>query len=815
MKRTLFELLKLQLRKWQQLLPTQQNFARKINRSQAEVKAKKLPKMHRESTSALLIVAAILLSVMLGHRFANQPRLDEGAIAPETIRAPQAAQIVDAQTTDRNRQTAWRKADPILVIDPTVDQKIWQKLQAILAQGNRLRQIAGDFPFTSTATLSTATQTYLRSCPESQWQQILAVLREAQSRDLSKSTADSAPFKNEALAQAVRELNAYRLKTGKSPQLSVLMAQILQVRLQYGQALTQLAQLQQATPPTLYESSWLDLSDANWSKTAAGILASNERILAQGIYRGISAEVLKSAVNLQVRSQVPTQMESLATQMLLTVLEPNLIEDEIQTRLAAAAAVAKIAPQMLEVEQGQVIVRKGETIDHNTFITLDHFGLSRRGISWLGLFKFGGIVSIAVGIFTWVAWKFERQKLRQRDGISILLLALSTPLLLRLHLPYINLPAVGLLLGSFYGFPIGGTVVGLLGLLVPLGMNIGWKYLLTGIAGGMLASWMAGWMRSREELALIGVAVGATQGLVYLLGKIVFSAISPDSVWDWYDVALQAGLFSLAGIVWSAIAIGVSPYLEHFCDLITPIRLAELANPNRPLLKRLATEAPGTFQHTLFVSTLAEAAARALGCNVELVRTGTLYHDIGKLHDPLAFIENQMGGANKHDDIDDPWESAAIIRKHVTEGLVMARKCRLPMAIQAFIPEHQGTMAIAYFYHQAQQIAQKDPGITVDERDFCYAGPTPQSRETALVMLADSCEAALRTLPATGKSGAKEPTREEALAMVQKILRSRWQEHQLIDSGLTRADMDIIAETFVNIWQQFHHKRIAYPKKRD
>ncbi|MGL4620582.1 MAG: HD family phosphohydrolase, partial [Chroococcidiopsis sp.] len=354
-----------------------------------------------------------------------------------------------------------------------------------------------------------------------------------------------------------------------------------------------------------------------------------------------------------------------------------------------------------------------------------------------------------------------------------------------------------------------------LGLLVPIGMDISGKSLLTGLAGGMLASWMAGWMRSREELALIGVAVSAIQGLAYLLGKVALSAIGTDSVWNWYDVALQAGLFSLAGIVWSAIAIGISPYLEHFFDLVTPIRLAELANPNRPLLKRLATEAPGTFQHTLFVSTLAEAAARVLGCNVELVRAGTLYHDIGKLHDPLAFIENQMGGANKHDEINDPWESAAIIRKHVTEGLVMARKCRLPMAIQAFIPEHQGTMAIAYFYHQAQQIARQDHSITVDERDFCYAGPAPQSRETALVMLADSCEAALRTLPAAGKSGAKEPTREEALAMVQKILRSRWQDNQLVDSGLTRADMDAIAETFVNIWQQFHHKRIAYPKKRD
>jgi cyclic-di-AMP phosphodiesterase PgpH len=821
-KRTLFELLDLQLKKWWQLLPNQQQLTRKVCQAQPGVKAKKPPKVRRERTSALLILAVVLLSIMLGHRFANQPRLDEGTIAPETIRAPRAAQIVDTKTTAQNRQIAWRKAEPILVIDSTVNQKIWQKLQTNLTQGERLRQLAGNFPFTTTTNLSTAAQIYLRSCPDSQWQKVLAFLRDAQSRERQQNAATTnfasvkiERFENEAMAQAARELNAYRLKTAKSHQFSMLMAKLSQVRQQYAQALSQLAQLQKATPPTLYESSWLDLSDPIWSKTVAGIRATTQRILAQGVYRGISSDTLQTAVNLQVRSHVPPQMEPLATQMLLTVLEPNLKEDEAQTKLAAAEAVAKIAPQMLNLERGEVIVRKGETIDHAAFITLDYFGLSRRGIGWSGLSKFGGIVSVAVGIFVWIAWKFERQKLRQRDCVLILLLALSTPLLLRLNLRYINLPAVGLLLGSFYGFPIGGTVVGLLGLLVPVGMDISGKSLLTGLAGGMLASWMAGWMRSREELALIGVAVSVTQGLAYLLGKVVLSAIGTDSVWNWYDVALQAGLFSLAGIVWSAIAIGISPYLEHFFDLVTPIRLAELANPNRPLLKRLATEAPGTFQHTLFVSTLAEAAARVLGCNVELVRTGTLYHDIGKLHDPLAFIENQMGGVNKHDEINDPWESAAIIRKHVTEGLVMARKCRLPMAIQAFIPEHQGTMAIAYFYHQAQQIARQDHSITVDERDFCYAGPAPQSRETALVMLADSCEAALRTLPAAGKSGGKEPTREEALAMVQKILRSRWQDNQLVDSGLTRADMDTIAETFVNIWQQFHHKRIAYPKRKE
>jgi putative nucleotidyltransferase with HDIG domain len=259
----------------------------------------------------------------------------------------------------------------------------------------------------------------------------------------------------------------------------------------------------------------------------------------------------------------------------------------------------------------------------------------------------------------------------------------------------------------------------------------------------------------------------------------------------------------MLGLAWSVVALGLSPYLEHLFDLITPIRLAELANPNRPLLKRLVSEAPGTFQHTMFVTSLAEAAARELGCNVDLVRTGTLYHDIGKMHDPLGFIENQMGGPNKHDEINDPWASVDIIKKHVSEGLVMARKHRLPKAIRAFIPEHQGTMSIAYFYYQAKQIAEKE-GFTVSEEDFRYDGPIPQSRETGIVMLADSCEAALRSL--------KDATHEEALQMVNKILKARWVDNQLVDSGIQKEEMPKIAEIFVQVWAQYNHKRIAYPK---
>jgi putative nucleotidyltransferase with HDIG domain len=279
------------------------------------------------------------------------------------------------------------------------------------------------------------------------------------------------------------------------------------------------------------------------------------------------------------------------------------------------------------------------------------------------------LITGAVGTFWLVERRFHR-KMRQRDHLLVLLLTLSTPVLVSLGVRYTNLAAVGLLVGSFYGSALGITVVGLLSAVLPISLKIGWDYLLAGIAGGIVVSLLAGRMRSREELAFVGVGVGLTQSTVYLVVNLIFSAAAGSI---WYTVLQEAALCGLSGLAWSIVALGLSPYLEHVFDLVTPIRLAELANPNRPLLKRLAAEAPGTFQHTLFVATLAEAAARKLGCNVELVRAGTLYHDIGKMHDSLGFIENQMGGPNKHDEINDPWKSAAIIKKHVTEGEVMAR----------------------------------------------------------------------------------------------------------------------------------------------
>jgi cyclic-di-AMP phosphodiesterase PgpH len=381
------------------------------------------------------------------------------------------------------------------------------------------------------------------------------------------------------------------------------------------------------------------------------------------------------------------------------------------------------------------------------------------------------------------------------------LLGISAPILSILEFPYTSLPAIGLLVSSFYSPSLAiCQVVLVTGLVMFSSQHLGSVHLLAGLVGGLITAIFAGRLRSREAISKLSIAVGLSQIFVYLIANLILSA-SATTIWS--AILPDATICGLFGVAWIVVAIGISPYLERFFDLITPIRLAELSNPNLPLLKRLATEAPGTFQHTMFVASLAEAAARALNCNVELVRAGTLYHDIGKMHDPLGFIENQMGEPNKHDEINDPWVSAEIIKKHVSEGLVMARKYGLPKAIRDFIPQHQGSLLIVYFYYQAKQQAEA-LGTTVVESDFRYLGPVPQSREAGILMLADGSEAALRSL--------SDASPKKALATLQKIFKSRWQDHQLVDSGLAYDELPVIAEVFIRVWEQFNHKRIVYPK---
>ncbi len=742
---------------------------------------KQLARKPAVPTPILIAATSIVLTGALGRQFYNQPRLSVGKIAPETIQAPSDAKVEDKQATEEKRKAARNITTPMFMLDTIASDQSRQAIQTQLAKGTSLRQQLGKFPYIEPQILSEPTQQYLRRAENWEWDLIAAAI---QNRTANLSDRLGDPLQRKAAIELIR----YRNQTSFDS-LSGLTNRITAARQRYA------ATIGIVQPP--YDPTLFDVSDAAWQKTQTEVMQIGDRMLAQGISPGLTQSQLETAITLNVQSATPPETRAIAIKLLLASLKPNLIKDEEQTRQQAEKAAQGVEPVLIEVRRGQAIVRDGQEISASNFILLDYFNLSRRETNWLGLIAFAGLVGGAVSLFWLLEQRYHPKGLRNRDYWLVGLMCLSTPLMVMINAPSTNLPAIGFLMGTFYGSVLAMTGVGLLTVMLPIGMGLSVMQCIPSAAAGLVVASLAARVRSREELALLGLGVGVTQGLLYLL----LGAVSGVG---WYSLLGRAALEALMGLAWSIVAIGISPYLEHLFDVVTTLRLVELANPNRTLLKRLAAETPGTFQHTLFVANLAEAAARELGCNVELARTGTLYHDIGKMHDPLGFIENQMGGANKHDEIDDPWKSAAIIKKHVTEGIVMARRARLPKAVQSFIPEHQGTMAIAYFYHQAQQRAKLDPEVEINEADFRYDGPAPQSRETGIVMLADSCEAALRSL--------KDATPEEALNMINKILAARWKDGQLDESGLTRSQMSTIARVFVDVWQQSNHQRIVYPK---
>jgi putative nucleotidyltransferase with HDIG domain len=241
--------------------------------------------------------------------------------------------------------------------------------------------------------------------------------------------------------------------------------------------------------------------------------------------------------------------------------------------------------------------------------------------------------------------------------------------------------------------------------------------------------------------------------------------------------------------------------LSALLDLLTPFQLMELSRPTHPLFRQLLLKAPGTYHHTLLVGNMAEEAANEIGADGLLTRVGTYYHDVGKTIRPYFFTENRVGGVNPHERLD-PLTSARIIMSHVPDGLELAERYNLPAAIRAFIPEHQGTGMTLAFYRMAVKAAGDD-AQSVREEDFRYPGPKPQSRETAIVMLADSCEAVVRS--------AQTSSEEEMDRLVREVIKAKLDDGQLEECDLTLRDLEVIRGAFLNVLQGVFHPRVKYP----
>lgn len=480
------------------------------------------------------------------------------------------------------------------------------------------------------------------------------------------------------------------------------------------------------------------------------------------------------------------------------VLRPNLLlspEKIDRARQEAARAVADV-----RIREGQIIIRRGDPVQAEHISLLQELGLldGRPDFAFLA-----GIALLLALVFALVGVYLYQQRRHVFSGDAHLalvgLVALSVAGLAKVE-TFIAWPGAGfvapvglasLLITLLIDSRVAIIVTVALAVVVSALFGLDGRYFIVALAGGLAGVFSVSRVSERSDLTRAGFIIGG----INFLSMIALGLFRGDvSLIQFSFLGLVNGLLAAVG------TIGLLPYLETLFGITSSIRLLELSNPNHPLLRKLLMEAPGSYHHSMMVGNLAEAGAEAIGADQLLVRVGSQYHDIGKAKRPYFFVENQFGGENPHDKIS-PTLSTLIIMAHVKDGVELAKELKLPPIIIDFIREHHGTSLIRYFHNKALENAPED---SVDERDFRYAGPKPQSKETALVMLADGVEAAVRSL------GRPTPGRIEGL--VRRLVKERLDEGELDESNLTLRDLDKIADAFVHVLTGIFHKRIEYPE---
>lgn len=488
---------------------------------------------------------------------------------------------------------------------------------------------------------------------------------------------------------------------------------------------------------------------------------------------------------------------------------PNLVYSPSETQRARLQAASQVAPTY--VVPGDLVVVKGSRVTAAQVEILRSLGLL-RGRDNLGAVAGAGLLAAALlaSVGLYVALAARRRALPASTPAMLSLIGAGVLLLsgLLVHWSGSLAPlATSSLLCSLLIDPGVGVVVTLLlgmALAVAFGLDVPTVTTLVvgGLAGAAGAAHASG--RSLALRSVTYVLVGQVSvGLGFILLGDVSSGVG---LAPWLNLGWTAAGAVLSGIL----AFGTLPFFESLFGILTAVRLTELVNPNQPLLSRLLMEAPGTYHHCVIVGNLAEAAAEAVGGHSLLARVGALYHDIGKLRRPMFFIDNQFGADNPHDRLA-PSLSSLIITAHVKDGLELAKEAGLPLEVRRFIAEHHGTTLVQYFWRKElarheESAASKDGELPagVSETDFRYPGPRPHSKETAIVMLADTCEAAIRALP--------KPVPPRIEARVRQLIRERLTDGQLDEADLTLKDLDLIARTFTQVLSGVFHTRVPYPE---
>lgn len=559
----------------------------------------------------------------------------------------------------------------------------------------------------------------------------------------------------------------------------------------------QLSQSQAAAVIALTDQQWTSMK----AQINAAINAAQSDTIASPVPSSELAKLTNSLDTIYDQAGLPVEARASAEQIATQLIVANHVIDEGETSSRQNQARNSVNEVLVAIQSGEVLTLRGQVIDAFTLEKLQAVGLAKPKFSPQTTGAIFLLVLSLIGALSVYFYQFIRDVQRRKDYLMILavLALLSVAALIVLPLK----PSLS------YVFPVPALAV-----LVALMVNTE-SALLTGALASLLCGYLAG---QSYEIAFVqtvgslaGVLLSRNVARINSFGTValgIAAGVAVSSV----GFLLLSGDFTLrlGGIqLLSALANGILSVLLVFGGMVAfgrlfdkpPfLQLLELENPSHPLLKQLVLKAPGTYQHSLVIANMAERAASAIGADSLMVRTAAYYHDIGKINDPTWFVENQHG-TNPHDKLNDPVKSARKIISHVTDGLTLARQYHLPEQIQHGIASHHGTMRVEYFFHLAHK---KD--AAVDPEIFTYPGPTPQTREAGILMLADGIEARARSLSQQDPTSLQET--------VDFIIEERKNQGQLFDCGLTNAEMDEVSQAFVEVLSSVYQHRIKYPGQR-
>ena len=502
------------------------------------------------------------------------------------------------------------------------------------------------------------------------------------------------------------------------------------------------------------------------------------------------------------RQGLESNIEVILREICESQVKANYFFDQSKTDEAIKEALKGVSKVM--IKKNQIIVKEGEPITQKQINILTELGLIGEDISkdYIYTYIILFFYVLFVLILQYIYMKNENNKILNNTKLVFLILLLNLLSLIiarvftLVSVFLIPIACTPILMTVFLGSKI-SIIINSFNLLF-IGIIIGFdpQIILVAIVANIISSLTLKKVNQRNDILYSTAYLAVSSAIIVLSSGILLSNNIKRIL---IDVALATGGAFISGIL----AMGLLPFLESSFNLVTNMKLLELSNPNNLLLKRLLMEAPGTYHHSIMVANLAEVAAEEVGANPMLVRVGAYYHDIGKIKRPFFFGENQLGGVNPHDKIS-PALSTTIIISHVKDGLELAKEYDVPTIVTDMIAQHHGTTLVKYFYYTLKNNSE-NPDL-IKEDDFRYPGPKPQTKEAAIIMMADSVEAAVRSI--------QEPTLDKIEAMVNNIIKDKLNSNQLNECDLTFKDLEVIKACFLKVLKGIYHHRIEYPTEK-